>query len=442
MTRRTSAPPPERRTRTDLAVTAGLTVATLLVAGGTWLFSDAHGTDHTVAAPGDAVAPAASTDLPVPASVTEAWRTTTDPATAPEPLTMDGAVVRTDGDRVSVLDAADGHEVWSYSRDRALCGVTGGWSRVVAVYRGPKGCGEATSFEVATGRYVDTRSALADDDVRTFRSLDHVGLLGTDRVELWRSDLVRTVEVGHQEVTVNPGVQPTDGCRFSSALTRKKVLAVTTECPGDTDGDRTVQLLDADPEDAGEPETTHDFTVPAGSELVAVGQDAALIYVPGTGVRASDADDRTGSRFQVLRTDGSFEQYPADPAPLLDPATRQDAADAGPAGAGTGPLFSPQTADLPHHMTWFDGTRVVAFGPSDLSPRFSVPALGTGAAMGGRLLLPVTGGIAVVDWTDGHTEKVVPVDRGDWTGPVTLRVQGDVIVEQRGGTLVGLTAAP
>jgi hypothetical protein len=61
--------------------------------------------------------------------------------------------------------------------------------------------------------------------------------------------------------------------------------------------------------------------------------------------------------------------------------------------------------------------------------------------MGERLLLPVTGGIAVVDWADGKTEKVIPVDRGDWTGPVTLRVQGSTVIEQRGATIVGLTAS-
>lgn len=422
MIRRTTPPPPERRTRTDLAVTAALTVATLAVVGGSWLVSDTRGTDHTTAAPGDAIAPSTADDVPVPGSVHETWRTTTDPQTSPDPLTMDGAVVRTDRSTVSVLDASDGHEVWSYSRDRDLCGVTGGWSRLVTVYRGPKGCGEATSFNVATGQYVDTRSALAPDEVSTFRSLDHVGILGGDRVELWRSDLVRTVEVGHQEVTVNAGSQPTDGCRFTSALTRKKVLAVAMDCPGDTDGDRTVSLLNADPEESGTPEITHDFTVPEGSELVAVGQEAALIYVPGNGVRAKDADDEEGSRFQVLRTDGSFGQYPADPA---DPAFATAA----------------QTADLPHHMTWFDGRRLIAFGPTDLDPRFSVPALGTGAAMGGRLLLPVTDGIAVVDWADGKTEKVIPVDRGDWDGPVTLRVQGSTVIEQRGGTLVGLASS-
>lgn len=431
MSRRAPQPPPERRTRTDLAVTGGLTVAALALVAGTWFFSDARGTDRSVTVSGIPPSATVTADaLPVPDTVSEVWRGSTDPKILSAPLTMADGVVSVDGNRVSVLDVSDGHELWSYSRDRTLCAVTGGWSRVITVYRGPKGCGEATSLDLTTGRYIDTRSALAPHEVVSFRSLDHVGLLGTDRVELWRSDLVRTVEVGHTETTVNPGVQPTDGCRFTSALTRKALLAVTMDCPDTAGGNRTVSLLDADPEDSGEPDITHDFTVPAGSELVAVAQQAALIYVPGDGVRARDSADDTGSRFQLLRSDGTFAQYPADPAPVLAAANH-----------GTGELFLPETADLPHHMTWFDGQRVTAFSPTDLEPRFAVPALGTGAALGGRLLLPVTDGIAVIDWSDGRVEKIIPVDRGDWSGPVTLRVQGDAVIEQRGDTLVGLTAS-
>lgn len=428
MLRHTPSPGPERRTRADLAVTAGITVTVVAVVAGAWLHSDARGTDHTTAGAGGAVAPSSTTSVPVPTAVEQRWRTPTDASVSPVPVTLDGAVVSTSDRGISVLDADDGHEVWHYRRNRELCGVGSGWSRIVTVFRGPKGCGDATSFTVSTGQYVDTRSALAPDTVSVFQSLDHIGLLGTDRVELWRSDLVRTVETGHREIVVNPGTDIRDGCTFTSALTRKSVLAVATDCPGASDGDRTVSLLDAEPKEADEPETTHDFTVPSGSELVAVGQNAAVIYVPGSGVRAVDPSDDSGSRFQVLRTDGSFEQYPADPSPLFRDRV-------------PGTLFVPRTADLPHHMTWFDGERLIAFGPTTLEPRFSLPALGTGAAMGQRLLVPVKDGIAVVDWSDGHTEKVLPVDRGSWTGPVTLKVQGDTVIEQRGDELVGLTAS-
>ncbi|MDN5721328.1 MAG: hypothetical protein L0H07_14350, partial [Corynebacterium sp.] len=108
-------------------------------------------------------------------------------------------------------------------------------------------------------------------------------------------------------------------------------------------------------------------------------------------------------------------------------------------GRGDEP-FVAATADLPHHMTWFDGERLVGFGPTNLEPRFTVPALGTGAAMDGSLLVPVDDGVAVVDWEDGSVQRTVPVDRGPYDGPVSLRVQGDVVVEQRGDEMVALRA--
>lgn len=411
--------PPERRTRTDLVATAVITVIVLAVAVGTWFFSDARNTDHTTAATAADAVPDEPAALP--AAFAENWRA---PSTTDTPVVVDGSVVTTDDRTVTVRDATSGEETWHYTRDRDLCGATAGWSRVVAVYRGPAGCGEVTSFSVGSGRYVDTRSGPGPDAVShtgLFRSLDHVGLLSDNRVELWRSDLVRTVEAGDTGVLVNPGTQPTAGCSYVGALTRKSLLATTMDCPGEEE--RLVSLQKADPEEAGAPEVHHDFRVPAGAQLVAVAQQAALVYIPGDGAAQAG--------YQVLRTDGSYDEYPADGDPAdLDRFTTDNG------------LFLPDTADLPHHMTWFDGDQVTGFGPDDLDPRFHVPALGTGADMADRLLVPVTDGIAVVNWDDGHVERTVPVDRGDWTGPVSLRVQGSTVVEQRGDELVGLSGTP
>ena len=41
---------------------------------------------------------------------------------------------------------------------------------------------------------------------------------GPTRVDVFRSDLVRTVEYGKPDVPVNPGVQPRSGCTIGSAL--------------------------------------------------------------------------------------------------------------------------------------------------------------------------------------------------------------------------------
>jgi hypothetical protein len=411
--------PPERRTRVDLAVTAVIAVIVLAVAVGTWYLSEARNTDHTTAV-GTHGTPPTEAGAP-PASLTERWHAH---STTTSPVVLDGMVVATDDHTVTALDSATGDEAWHYTRDRQLCGATAGWSRVLAVYRGREGCGEVTSFSIGTGEYVDTRSGPGPDapsHADIFRSLDHVGLLSDNRVELWRSDLVRTVESGDTGVLANPGTQPTAGCRYVGALTRKDLLATTMDCP-DRSG-RLVSLQEADPDEAAEPAVLHDFSVPDGSELVAVAQQAALIYVPGGG------EGGDGARFQVLRTDGSYDEYPADgPAADLDGSTTDNG------------LFVPETSDLPHHMTWFDGHQVTGFGPDNLDPRFRVTALGTGADMGGRLLVPVDGGIAVVDWENGAVERTLPVDRGGYTGPVSLRVQGSTVIEQRGDELVGLSA--
>ncbi|WP_420099654.1 hypothetical protein [Corynebacterium sp.] len=434
--RKGSAAPSEQQSRTDLTATALITVVVLLVVAATWFYSDARGTSHHEAGAGEAVAPPSAADAP-PESLDEIWRARSEASDHPggsgtgAPLLVDGAAVVRDGNRVSGRSVEDGHEAWSYARDRELCGVAGNWGRVVAVYRGPKGCTDATSLAASTGRYQDTRSSLGSQDVHLFRSLDHLGLISDRRVELWRSDLVRTVEVGQVETPVTVDSQPLAGCRFTSAQTRKDLLAVLTDCDRE-DGKGTVSLQVADPEESGEPETTHEFTVPPDAELVGVAQEAAVIYVHGTGRRATDADDYAGSRFQVLHSDGSFEQHPADPSPTLAGLAE---------GKGDDP-FVAATADLPHHMTWFNGDRLIGFGPTNLDPRFSVPALGTGAAMGGALLVPVSDGVAVVDWDTGSVERTVPVDRGDYDGPVSLRVQGDVVVEQRGDEMVALRQRP
>lgn len=64
--------------------------------------------------------------------------------------------------------------------------------------------------------------------------------------------------------------------------------------------------------------------------------------------------------------------------------------------------------------------------------------MGTGVAAGGRLLVPVVEGIAVVNWETGETENTIPVDRGDHVGMVTLGVAGETVVEKRGDRLYGL----
>ena len=58
--------------------------------------------------------------------------------------------------------------------------------------------------------------------------------------------------------------------------------------------------------------------------------------------------------------------------------------------------------------------------------------------MAGKLLVPVTGGIAVCDAITGAGEGFLPVTRPPGSSPVIPTVSGSTVLEQRGNTLVGL----
>lgn len=104
--------------------------------------------------------------------------------------------------------------------------------------------------------------------------------------------------------------------------------------------------------------------------------------------------------------------------------------------------FAPAIADLPHHMSWFDGERLYLFTPTALEVDHVLDnALGTGITLGERLLVPTEEGIDVVNWSSGRTERTIPVDRDGYTGPISLTLAGKAIIEQRGDTAVGLVAS-
>jgi len=424
-------PSPERARRSDHVIAAALACSVLALGGVTWLGSDARKVDNQVAsdpitaddrtldAGKDAKTPKA------PQRLKDLWSAETD---STDLVVDQGGVVLTDGNNAKMVRGQDGSEVWHYSAPEDLCGVAANWQKTSLFLQGPKGCGQVVSLDSSTGKYRHTRDMLAANNVRLFQSRDAIGMLAPARTELLRTDLVRLVEVGEKLTEVKPGRQKYVECSFTSALTRKELLATAQTCPDDEK--KLIRLLKTKPEDSDAPEKYHEYEVPAGSELVAIGIDRAAIYVPGNGKRAKDGKDNEGSRFQVLDKEGNFQQYPADPAPLLNPQQRN------------GELFSPQTADSAHLMSWFDGARVVTFGPSTLEPKFTVEgAIGPAVPLGGRLLVPTYKGIDVVDWDNGKVLRTIPVDRKGYEGMVTLKQTGDVLVEKRGETVVALGSA-
>lgn len=405
---------PLRRRRGDLVATAVITLVAVVAVVGAWLTAPVRSA-HLEAAEHPATQPGELSS--VPATVTEVF--SPDRRELPgvdRPVVAAGLVIAHDDHGVRALDAA-GAKVWSYTRnDREVCSLAEAWDKVVVTFRSNVGCGDVVALDAATGQYSGTRSSINDDSVLPLVSNDRVGVVGPSRLDLWRSDLVRTVEYGDVEAKQEPNLQPHGDCEITSALTRTQLLAVTEICPDDPDH-AMLRLMDATPEESRTPEIHSSVALPSPrARLVAIGQDAAAIYSPGTSPELLSYS-REGA--QLNRTEVAR-------SPLMDSAEG---------------IYVPPTADLPHHMTFFDGQRLLLLKPDTLELDSVIEgALGTGAGVGGRALVPVAGGIAVVDWASGETERVIPVDRGDLDGPVHLAVAGGILVESRGDTLTALAA--
>lgn len=411
---------PLRRTRGDLIATAVIAVVAVAAVLGVVFTASVREVNHTVAE-----ASAAIPDEPgsSPTAVEADWST---PALSPpgttRPIVIEGVTVVPEEHGARGL-APDGTQLWSYTRaDRELCAAGAAWSTAVLVFRDPAaeaGCGDAVSLHAANGSYSATRSAPAPDEVASVVSNSRVGVASPERVELWRSDLVRTVEYGDVPAKQEPEQQPHEECVINSALTRTELLAVTEDCPDDPEH-TWLRFQATTPEDSRAPEMDGEVALASGSRLVAVGQDGAAVFEPGP-----------APRLRSFAQDGTerLSRDVAD-APVIGP----------PADEGTPEgLFLPRTADLPHHMSWFDGERLYLMHPDNLEVAHVLEdATGTGVAVGGRLVYPTAEGLAVADWDTGKVEHTIPVDRAGYTGEVDLALAGDRVIERRGDELAAL----
>ncbi|MEE2034417.1 Rv3212 family protein [Rhodococcus chondri] len=400
--------PPERRTRTDLLVAMALVATVLVAASVVWLRSDARGTtsitwDDPVTAP-----PTANT---VPPDLSELWRSPS--AATARALAVGGTAATADGTTVVGRDLLTGESRWSYERDRPLCAATAAWGTIVSVYPDRRGCGQVTALAADSGARAAQRTSNADDAVRLLNAGAHVISFGDTRLEMWRSDLVRTVEYGRVDAPVNPGSQPRTGCNLRSAGASGEVLAVLEQCPGEPT--ERLTLLDPTPEDSQKPEEFASSVLPeaapgGGSRIVAVVEERVAVYLPpGNGA---------APRIDVFDSSGDIVQRH-----VLEHTAGPDA---GPAKEHDGMLV------------WWTGADTIALAASDFAPRWVVEdTLGTGDAMAGTLLLPVEGALAVVDPSTGDSRGRISVERGG-RGPVSVTVAGDVVLEQRGSEIVAL----
>ncbi|EOM75343.1 hypothetical protein DW322_10695 [Rhodococcus rhodnii] len=399
-------PAPERRSRIDVVVAVGLAVVVALTLTVVWLRSDARGTTSVTASP-----PVADphTPLSVPETLQPVWSATSD---VPGPVTAGGAVVTAEGGAVVGHDARTGEQAWRYERDHALCTVAPAFHNAVAVYRDARGCSQATSLRGSDGVRAAQRTNDADSEVTTSGNDTYLAVRGDTRLEVWRSDLVRTLEYGRVDARVTPDAQPRSGCTLLDADASSQRVAVVEQCPGEPSARLT--LLDPSPDDAQKPEEFASRVLTEAPQsggpvprIVAVAGERTALYLPPVG------DE--GPRVGIYDGAGTLVTVSPLDAPASDDAT------------------SVRSGDT---VLWWSGTDLVGFTGTDLAPRWVYPGtLGPGTVMAGQVLAPVDGGIAVLDPRTGVPARSIGLARPEAEGTVFTATVGAAVVEQIGETV-------
>ncbi|MFI5777743.1 PQQ-binding-like beta-propeller repeat protein [Nocardia sp. NPDC051570] len=401
---------PERRTRADLYAAAAIAVVVVIAVIVMWATSDARGTVSEPAA--HPVVPVTPADH-LPTSLRELWHAAD--TISGRALVGGGLAVTGDDGTVTGRDPVTGAQVWKYQRDIPLCGVESQLGTVIATYRDQRGCSQTTLLAADTGLRRGARSSYMDRQVRLSADGTYVLALGPDRMELWRPDLVRTLEYGHVDAPVTHGAQPRRGCTLLSAASNTSRVAVVERCPDDA-ADR-LTVMNPSPKDNTMPEEygSHVLTDPGAvsekARVIAVADSRIAVYLPGTDTAAPELAvyDQAANAVAVHRLT----------APLTDTTT---------------------TTRLGSTFFVFTGNSLIALNASTLDPVWTAPdSLGSPTMMAGRLLMPTPAGLAVLDPMTGAAIGRIPLQRTDYHNePISLAAVGPAVLEQRGGQLYGL----
>lgn len=405
---------PERRTRADVAIAALLAVTVVVIAAVIWWTSDERA---TISQPAATPIQTPGTAKSVPATLSELW-SAASPATN-APVIVGGTLATGDGRRVDGHDGATGQSRWSYTRDTDLCAVSWVYHSVLAIYRDDRGCGQVSALDAATGHRDGARSSYTDPAVTVSSNGTAALSAGHTKLEMWRSDLVRTLVYGETDARVKPSARGLhSGCTLESAAAGSSAASVLEACTGQADL-RLVLLRPGKDDDEPQQRLVSEPGVRPGkgARVLAVSENNTAVYLPTPHPRVDVVDDTGTTVSSTL-----LAAAPSTNAPTPSCVSR----------AG-------------NQVTWWTGDALLVFDAGSLMHRYTIAAgdaapLGPAAMMAGRLLVPITGGIGVYEPQTGRNDTIIEVRRdGVAPGtPVVVGVSGVRVFEQRGARVVAL----
>ena len=165
---------------------------------------------------------------------------------------------------------------WSYRRDLTLCTVGAGFpstddgdGHALALYESRTGwCSELTALHPSSGKRADASNPDMRPGVQLLADGSYVTATGENYLEVWRSDLVRTLEYGDVPTPVQPGKQPRPNCTYGSTAVSSDRIGVIERCP-DAPPDRLTVITPDGPKGADTPDVQFSVELPGGRRRAA-----------------------------------------------------------------------------------------------------------------------------------------------------------------------------
>jgi hypothetical protein len=468
--------PRRTRRRIDAAVAAAIAIVVAVTAFLVWHGSDFRATaDDT--APSSVAPPTPSTPGSLPSSLVQRWEITTDSEYGAV-TSVFGTVVTADEHTVTGHDASTGKTIWSYSRSNVpLCGIGSGdtvttdldaWPGVhgiVTVYAKNGWCSQVTTLNPNTGERLFQRTSPNQTGGQLFFGSPYAGWMGHDYLELWRHDLLTTIRYGNQPNPVNSN-GPHTGCTFTDAAVTDLQLATIEHC---TDKPGTAQLVlnwptpgDApDGKSKGwdtnhsEPKATIELKSP-DALIVGITPDRAAVLVSGPRP-ALVTYDSSGTQVSRKPVDISAAEIAATADAGITPSVTYNTrryslvghhllAMSAESVSVVAPTTATTTAGNPNDQTRSSsGAATSSAFPqmttqqSPLLDWIAPDAVGLPTRISDAMLVPTRTGLTARAVSSGTVTRSIPVDRGSFTGRVDVTAIGRMLVEVRGGTVVGLS---